>query len=282
MKKFLRAVLILIVIAASVGGTCYAFYKNYTARKSSFNYVSSFLVSGERREFDGNLTKTRDLGGNRFNLIINVNNDLEEITDTLNAYLTIADRYDVNENALVDKLEEVSIARSKANAHMQEYFIHCEQSPYFNRSTGANVAYNSICEYLVSFADFILNFNNMVSSYINFSSDVKFAIIDLYSRVVMNDFNAIEVGSDNISNIKTTSNINLLVGNIDFVSGYLNAGDLNSSFGLYAVNLANTYRSCNVNTLATNLFELVTASNADSTEINSRVAYLFKQIFSIV
>ncbi len=280
MKKFFKVLLILVVVVASVGGTCYAFYKNYTARKSSFNYVSAFLTSGARTEFDGNLTKTRNLAGSRFNLIINVSNDLEDIADTLNTYLTIANKFEVDENAIIAKLEKTSLARNRANEHMQEYFIHCEQSQYFNHSTGANVVYNSVCEYLVSFADFILNLNNAVGTYVDVSSDVKFALIDLYARVVLNDFNDIEVGSDKVTNIKTTSNINLLVNNVEFENGYL-VGDLNSTFGLNAVKFAKTYGSCDTNALATQLFDLVNRASASSTNINEKVAYLFKQIFSI-
>ncbi len=281
MKKFFKTLLILIVVVASVGGTCYIFYKNLTVRQNSFNHVSQYLTSSARTDFDGNLVRTKSLAGSRFNTLVDINSDLEEITNILNLYLTIAKDYDVDENTLINELEDLQNLRDSTNSIMEQYFIHCEQSQYFDKAVGANVAYKNICNYLVEYARFTLQLKNLICSYVGEENDIKFSIIDLYMRVIISDLSNISTGNNNLIVIADSSNINLLINNVEFKDGYLYTDDLSTSFGSIAIQFVYNYKSCDKNDVAKNLSSYVINSTENSTNVNERVGYLFKTLYSI-
>lgn len=284
MKKFFKWLMIVIVIVASVGGTCYVFYTNLSERRESFSAVDSFLNSSVQADFDSNLTRIEDISGNRFNTLIEINADLEDITRTLIPYLTIIrDREeDIDETAIVEALETMENSRDSANILMEDYFIHIGHTPSFNVMTGANASYRDICAYLVDYAEFILLMNNTITSYMDSTSDVKFSVIDLYSRVIINDCSRLIQNSDNITVINSTSNINILITNVNFSSGYLMKGDdISVSFNSYANKFITDYALCAKQTVANDLSNLITSASENSTNINETTAYSFKQMFGI-
>ena len=280
MKKFLKVFIIVLLVIASVAGTCYFFFKNMKERDNTTASIAGVLYSEEKSEFNSNLQvisalMNSDSTDTRLNLIITTNAKMDQITKILASY-HIANNTKINNERISKAFNQFNSSRNLLTAMINEYNIK-KDSSYFNRHTGANDLYSQACNYLISYARFINYVNSDLN--LNKSCDIKFSMFDVYTHVVMTSFNETKTENSMVI-IKNAANINK-INSILQIDNSIIKTEVNT-FAKEINLFSDAYYNCNKTEFAANLatnITLVTSSNQDT---NEKIAtYYLKQIFKV-
>ncbi len=230
MKKFLKVLLIVILVLGVIGGTVYFFFINLRKDKDPIVLVnhtksdSKIKFNEDLLIIDANLDA---VGDHRFDLIITTHNNLDEIMDTLSVYV-VADGGKIGNKDVISSLSSVESSRAKANNMIKEYKAKMN-TPYFNDSLGCNDLYEQISDYLIQYSNLV----NDIKTYsiglgYDGESDIKFNMIDLYTRIVEDSFDNVKIEYNQLSIIENTANIDKINSYFDINLGYMNIPNLYS------------------------------------------------------
>ncbi len=286
MKKFLKVFIVVLLVLAVIGVTCYFFFKRVEEKNNTTEPLATMLYSQSNKDFNQSLITmsdwvNEDSTDNRVDLLIRTNTNLDNIVATLSSYY-VAQNTQINDEEIAKALKSVNASRSLLKSMIQEYNIKVSStsSQYFNRHTGANDFYQQACVYFVNYA----NLANLLNSRLNVDriSDLRFNMFEVYCNVVINAFsetNAATVGSTGWVMITNANNINVL----DYYFRVYNLHIMTNGHSFdSSVNAFNYYYSIsNKAVFANEIGENISNVNA-ATGTNEEIAtYYFKVIYGI-
>ena len=279
MKKFLKVFIIVLLVIASVAGTCYFFFKNLKEKDNTTASFAEMIYSESYKTFKNDLVKTAsyvnsDKTDSRLDLIIETQMNLDEILTVLSSYHIDTDAK-INNERISKAAKQLNSSKSLLQSMMREYSIK-KDSTYFDRHLGANDLYKQSCNYLIAYAR-LLNYINMDLE-LNKNVDLKFTMFDIYCNVVSTSFNSTKEASSRVV-IENASNINKI--NDIF--------ELDNSIIVTAVNpfasvineFNDCYYSCNKTEFAENLSANILTANSNQGTAEQVATYYFKQIFGV-
>lgn len=284
MKKFLKTLVIIVLVVGAVAGTCYFFYSHMREQIDASASVGEFVYGVKNKDFDAKIERVNGLANSRFDLIITTDSKMREMTTILNYYLINAKEKSVDEDRIVDRLNDIYSLQDRIDDVMDEYIVKCD-SASFDRMAGSNELYDALCSYMVAYADLMNIINSEIVDVLPYANaDINFSMIDLYVNVVTNTFTNVTNNINGLRQIANSANINLVNTYLKFEDGRLNTG--NSSFGDYSYlnnNFIKYYSQCNKTDLASDFARLVnnTTSIANNSTNEQRAAYYFREIFGM-
>lgn len=278
-KKFLKWFLIIILVVASVGATVFIFFKEYNKKK--VEEVNLIEVIDSQEEFNDSFDEV-------FQIITNAGkqdwfSDVEDTKiclDTVMSKLTnyyIKNNFKVKEKNISDSYSSMQTTRNLLMDMFDEY-IDKSTSSYFPRLIGANDIYVAYANYLTKYAKFVsaVNKNIMDREDLVVASDLKFSIVDLYARIIMNSFSKVVVEND-LKVIESDDNIDAINDDISFEYSLIESDD---NLSINAIKFVQTYNKCDKTKLAKNFTSILTTASIDAGSTNEqKAAFYFKEIF---
>lgn len=286
MKKVLNVVKIILIIAlvgAAIGGTCYFFYNYILFNVDAFASFNTVIYGSQTVEFNAKLDEVRAYAGDRFDLIVDTNEKLGEIAENINYHLVNADDFDLDERLIVTQIDKVAENQEIAYNMMEEYLIKVD-SDFFNKETGANDLFNQMSRYFVTFADMIDTINSELDkTNIVKNADVKFSIIEVYCDVCIDTFSNLILEASGIRMVENRQNIDLINQSVNFESGYISSSNAGDNFSYLSNYFISNYNACDKQTFATNLAQNVNqiVSITDSSTSLVKATYYFKGVLGI-
>ena len=286
MKKVLNVVKVLLIIAlvaGAIGGTCYFFYNYVLLNADAFNSFNTLIYGGQTTEFNAKLYEVRGYTDDRFDLIINTNEKLEEMAVNLNYHLVNAEDFDLDERLIEEQIDKVLENQDTAYNMMEEYLIKVD-SDFFNREKGANDLYNQMSRYFVTFSDMISTINSELNKTdIIKNADVKFSIIEVYSNVCIDAFSNLVTDASGLRRVEDSENIDLVNRAINFKNGFISSSNANANFSYLTNNFIQNYEKCDKEAFASNLAQNVNqvVSISDSSTSLVKATYYFKGVLGI-
>ena len=283
MKKFFKYLVIILLVFASVGGTCYFFYKHLTRRKDSEAYISNYLFSSARIEYNAQVEDLISATGDRFISLNTTKNNLDEILSTFNSYLINAKNYDVEENSIIERMDNFLNLQNKVSDMITSYMSRLSSSS-FNPVTGANEILLEFSNMNVAYADALMYINGELDKMeIVKNADIKFSMIDLYLNVVITTFNNTKINSSGVREISNVDNINLINNYFRLENSILVVSSNTTNFTSYnnkfIFHFANVDKANYAENLAFNLSR-VNNYNDNLSEVE-KTSYYFKMIYGI-
>lgn len=286
MKKVLNVVKVLLIIAlvaGAIGGTCYFFYNYVLLNADAFNSFSTLIYGSQTTEFNAKLYEVRGYTDDRFDLIINTNEKLEEMAVNLNYHLVNAEDFDLDERFIEEQIDKVLENQDTAYNMMEEYLIKVD-SDFFNREKGANDLYNQMSRYFVTFSDMISTINSELNKTdIIKNADVKFSIIEVYSNVCIDAFSNLVTDASGLRRVEDSENIDLVNRAINFKNGFISSSNANANFSYLTNNFIQNYEKCDkeafASNLAQNVNQVVTISDSSTSLV--KATYYFKGVLGI-
>lgn len=275
-KGILKVVLIIVLVAAAIGGTCYFFFKQFNKNIDSYASVSNYVYSAEREEFILDLQNINSIenSNGRLNSGINAINQLNSSAKVLSSYLTSVK---VDDKAVNKALNEVKGKEAVCADAVLEY-LDRTTDPTFNRNN-VNKVQTTLAGFLVSYSNLINSLNSQIEENLKYKQiDIKFAVLDCYTRVVANTFKNL---TTDVVAPKNTANFEVFKTIINFTNTNLNV--INNNYS-NILGFINCYKDADKQAFAENLAtNLVTYKNFDS-NYNSlqKASYFFGLIFKEV
>ena len=281
-KKFFKWFIIILLVVGSVVATVFIFFKNYNEKQIKEVNLVSVLNAKEKEKFDHGLNSVLtilDSHGKEEWFA-----DVKMVSDNLDESLYVLTSYYADNNGKV-KDKEVSITYSSMittrNTLIDMFEEYCKKSTsiWFPAVVGANDIYSAVSNYLVKYAKLIkaVNDNLIKSENFDSTSDIKFSLIDLYSRITVDAFDKLTIKND-LQIIENDSNVDEINKSFKFNNFYI---DNENAFSLSALKFIQNYNECNKELFAENFVEnLVLATGFDekaSKEI--KTAFYFNEIF---
>lgn len=272
MKKFLKTIFIIILCIAVAGGTGYLFYSNMTESVSAFEEINEFKLSAGQKELDINISNIAKTGGDRFNLLIDCYNDMQDSLYCLNAYLIDYDNESV-ENSLIELISGLESEISILNSMIEEYNIK-SQNQSFDKKIGANNIYLQFSKYIVKFSNCVMSVKNKVLTNVYTKNvDVKFSIIDIYVNVVNE-----ELSNLTVENANTFENLSYMINHFSLQNGYIKCVNGDVDFSTNCNLFVNAYNQCDKVEFAKNLKSNIVSASSSSLNQNLVAGYYLSKL----
>ena len=281
-KKILKWFIIIVLIAGAVAATVFIFFKKYNENKINDVDLVSVLNSTEKTKFDSG-----------FNAVLGSIESSEKPTwfdeavvagENLDESLKILSYYYIDSNGIVndaeiDKTHSSMITTRNTLINMFDEYNIKSTSNYFPILLGANDIFVAYSNYLVKYAKFVKAVNEDLLSRDDFNavSDIKFSMIDLYSRIVVDAFSKLTKDVD-LAVIGNKVNLDEIHSHFEFENSYIVCDKALTSD---AINFVENYNACNKELFAEKFVEYLNKTNgvdANSTT-ETKVAFYFNQLF---
>ncbi len=277
-KGVLKIALIIVLVAAAIGGTCYLFFKYLNSSEEAFDEVGEYVYSVERDEFLSDLNTINNYtSSGRLNDLINTYEDLQKVAKVLLPYLSI---YDIDDDEIVSQLSTLLTAQEEVDEDIETYLGRITDITF--DKTDVNTLYSDLANYLVEYANLISIINSEIESAAKYQSvDIKFSVIDCYTHIVKNTFSNLTTSAP--IEAESLDSLNLISTILNFEN--INIVITNTSDDIYVTinNFITTYDLCDKDAFATNFYtnvKNVTEINDDSSLIE-RATYYLKVIFKL-
>lgn len=290
MKKFLKTLLIVVLLCGAIGGTTYFFFSHLREPVDYFQVLSAYTTSADNAEFEGKLASiakfTSKSSDDRFEVITNTNSSLNSINNTLASYLITAEEHNYNTKHLEKSFNELKNSKGEVDATMNEYLA--KVIGQLNPSLGANDVYCAFAKYFVNYSAFLKGLSADLDRFnLNKDADLKFALIDVYLNVASNTFANITV-ANNLNKVSNSDNITLINKCFKLENSFITTKAPNGNFSYLNNNFVKNYNECNKLAFAEQLKALTDKVNKDLTNVNSSnyskeelCAVYFKNIFEV-
>lgn len=281
-KKFLKWFLIILLVVGSIAATVFIFFKRYNARQVKEVNLISVNESNDKYKFDqgfNSLLATLEAEGEPewFADVNVVNDNLDQALIVLSKYY-ISTNGKVKDKEISDNYQSMITTRNVLTSMFNEYNIK-STSVWFPNLVGANDIYVAYSNYLVKYAKLVKSVNENLAKRDGFdtTSDIKFSMIDLYTRIVVDEFSSLEkVGELQI--IKSDTNIDEINKYFVFDHSYIAGGKVLTA---NALKFIQNYNSCNKELFADKFVEnlnLATGYDEKSSK-EIKAAFFFNEVF---
>ncbi len=262
MKKVLKTIFIIILCIAVAGGTGYLFFQNMTKTEAVFDTINSFSMGIGQKELTINMQKISSTGGDRFNLLLDSFDDMQDCVLSLNVYL-LDHRNASTENLLANKISTLNAETNTLQTMIKEYNIKCANAE-FNKIKGADSLYNQFAQYLIDYSAFVLTVKDNVLANISTKDvDAKFSVIDVYTNVIADSLTPDKLAAGNFQNLS------YMQSHFSLVNGYLQFNGTAENFSSQSNKFIKSYNECDKISFAKNLKAnmAVASANSDSAEL---------------
>lgn len=281
-KKILKWFIIVLLVAGSVAATVFIFFKKYNENRVKDVDLISVLNSSEKTEFDEG-----------FDVVLSVVENSSKPTwfeeaviagDNLDKSLNVLACYYIDSNGIVKDVEidktysSMITTRNTLLKMFEEYAIKAT-SEYFPVLMGANDIFVAYSNYLVKYAKFVKAVNEYLLNRDGFNSvsDLKFSMIDLYSRIVVDAFSKLSKDID-LAVIGNKVNLDSINDVFKLDHSYI---DCDNALTIDAIRFIENYNNCNKELFADQFVE--TLNKATSIEENSsaeiKAAFYYNRLF---
>ncbi len=282
MRKFLKYLLVFVLVLASIGGTCYFFFRTLTKRKDSEAAITNYLYSSEKVEFDSNVARFQAETNSRFDSLIKTKSNLDDILSTFSTYLVEAKNYDVNENGIIERLNDYLSEQSEVDEMIDSFMVRLSNAN-FNKVTGANEIYLHFAKMNVIYADLLNYINNEFNNMpIVKDSDIKFSMINLYSNVVISTLENINTSGSEFK-IKDETNLTLMNAHFKLENSVLITSSTTTNFASVNNNFIKYYNLIDASDFAKNLASNINSVSGYADDLTNvqKTSYYFKQVYGI-
>ena len=281
-KKILKWFIIIVLTVGAIAATVFVFFKNYNKNKVNEVDLVSVLTSGEKIKFENGLDAV--LGSVEKSEKPTWFAEAVMAGENLDISLGILSCYYIETNGIVkdaeiDKTYSSMITTRNTLINMFDEYSIKATSQYFPILDGANDIFVAYSNYLVKYAKFVkaVNEDLLTREEFNSVSDIKFSMIDLYSRIVVDVLSKL-TKVDDLAVISNKVNINKIHSYFKFENSYI---DCNNALTGDAIKFVENYNVCNKELFADKFVE--TLNGATGIDANSSVekkaAYYFNQLF---
>lgn len=284
MKKFLKIFTIIVLVGLSIGGTCYFFYSNLVKQQDAYVRINTFLYSAEKSSVDTNLEIVNGYAPDKLVVALETADKLNMITETLNTYMIMSLDYDLDNNAIIERLESTIDKRANLFADTEEFIIKTHNQ-FFDPYMAINDVLKSLSNYIVRYAEMVKYMNQEIESHfvVNNNADIKFDIIELYCLTAIDSFANLE---DNAGAITIDeANITLLNNHFELKNGVVvtNSDQVGKDFSQYNNAFISSYDSVDKTTFASELSDNISAVNeiTDSSTYVEEASFYLKKILGI-
>lgn len=280
MKKFLKVILIIILVGLSIGCTVYLFYRQLNPKVDYLDELHTYYSGKTEQEFNKKLdqvfSKTNSASDTRFSLIVETNGTLTSCLQSLTGYYAVAGSHNIHEKKISNELSSLKSARSAAEFKMDAYLT--KTTAQGEISTGANDTYDAVSKYFVEYANFINLINSELSSMgINRDVDLKFPVIEIYCNVCIDTFSNLNTGF--LHEIKSDINLSAISEKVKFKNSFLDLG--NKNFSYLNNSFVEHYNKTDKAEFASNLYDNMLNGSADSSTDELLAGYYLKSILGI-
>ena len=281
-KKILKWFIIIVLIAGAVAATVFMFFKKYNANKINDVDLVSVLNSTEKTKFDSGFDAVlSSIEASEkptwFAEAVVAGENLDESLKILSCYYI--DSNGIVNDAEIDKTHSSMITTRNTLINMFDEYAIKSTSSYFPILNGANDIFVAYSNYLVKYAKFVKAVNENLLSRDNFNSvsDIKFGMIDLYSRIVVDAFSKLSKDAD-LAVIGNKVNLDKIHSHFEFENSYI---DYDKALSSDAIKFIENYNICNKELFADKFVEtLDSATGIDANSSNEKkAAYYFNQLF---
>lgn len=293
MKKFLKALIIVVLVVGAVVGAAVLFFQNRNDIKDNTVSVLGFVSEKQKVDFEKDLNEINKLINSdglddRFDLIVETSLNLDECYEELITYFADSD-FKVNSQSITANMQAVASSRNLANSMIKEYKIKAAhtidgKTSLFDRHKGANDLYKTMLNYLKNYANLIdslnKNLDNVVS---NKSADFKFNMIEIYTKVVINTTSQTETNTISWVKLVDADNLELLNMHdcVNFDNSYVDIA--HDKFSSKVNEFNKNYQECNKDEFCNNLQENIEKIDSLDTKAKKHIiaTYWFGEVFGI-
>lgn len=287
MKKFVKWFVIILLVIATIAGTCYFFYKKLNKKQDSSASLGAFINSNEKQDFEDELNLVNadllESGDRRIEFLAVVNKNLDDITKVLSEYFII-DNENINDKEIVDSINKVSSERSKCFSMVKEYQIKRREKPdLFPKSKGANDLFEQMNVYLSEYAKLTKLINEQIDIYsVNKMTDPKFFAFDIYANIVVETCKTETMAG--LVEIKDKTNLekaNTVFEDYGIKDSYWKA---KNPFGEETVWFGENYSACDKEKFATEFSSLFDSSRvyASSMSYEGKAMFYFLKVCGVI
>lgn len=296
MKKVLKFVFIIALIGACVAGTCFVFFKLFKIDKVvEVNFVqltgsNENAIFSKKVQFIDKCVKVESGSDTRFELLLNVDNDLDEFLSVLGTYYAEED-FKFKDKDVSSEYKELEKSKALVNNIIAEYAKKCStmdidvvinknfeeiEFTIFPKDVGANDLYVAMAEYMVNYAEFVNVVNNKTMSKVEKSSeDAKFYFIDAYTNATIRTFSNL-----NKDVVLTTAKDTKNVEYISSICGNKKFNLVEKSFEIDSINFIENYSKCDKNEFCDKLSVKVNSTTPTSSA-TEKALYYFNAIYGV-
>ena len=277
-KKFFKWFLIISLVVASVAMTVFLFLKKVNSMK--IEEVDLLEVVSAQEEFNEGFDSVVQIveAEGKTDWFADLKSTKENLDDAMSKLSNhyVVSNFKVKEREISSTYTSMQTTRNLLMDMFDEY-ENKSTSAYFPRLIGANDIYVTYSNYLTKYAKFVMAVNNDLKSGDNFMiSDIKYALIDLQSRIVINTFAKIEI-VDDLKIIENDDNLDAINGKFNFDNSLIESDE---NISLNAIKFVQMYNRCDQNKLAKNFNTILSLAGIDSTStLEQKAAFYFKEIF---
>jgi len=299
MKKFLKYIFIVALVAACVAGTCFVFFKIFNNKKDKEINVADVVCSTEKVKFtkkvefidkcvnveetDARFSKLLEVDTNLTEMLLVLSYDYaEEDFETNDEKL--AGTYNQLENSIKDVEAIIDEYTKKATTKTVDGVINEDFSKIeftiFPKNVGANDLFVAMSRYIVNYAKFVQVLNSRTMAKVNFGNqDAKFHYIEIYTNITINTFSELD-GETRLTVAKDLKNINAID---NIINNNVKFNLEENAFGSNAVEFVNNYSNCDKTEFCKNLADnlaSVKSVTENSTAIE-KVTYYFNKVYGV-
>ena len=281
-KKILKWFIIIVLIAGAVAATVFMFFKKYNENKIDDVDLVSVLNSTEKTKFDSGFDAVLSSIAlsqkpTWFDEAVVAGENLDESLKVLSYYYV--DSNGVVNDAEIDKTHSSMVTTRNTLINMFDEYKVKATSSYFPVLLGANDIFVAYSNYLVKYAKFVKAVNEDLLSSENFNavSDIKFSMIDLYSRIVVDAFSKLTKDVD-LAVIGNKVNLDEIHSYFKFENSYIVCDNALTSD---AIKFVENYNGCNKELFADKFVEYLDKTNGidENSTTETKTAFYFNQLF---
>lgn len=280
--SFLKWFIAVVLIVGAVVLTVFVFFKKNESKQVQQVDLNNVLTSSDKQNFDSGLDDVIQVlsSNGQADWFVDLKTTADKLDESLNALTNyyINSNFVVSDNDVGEQYSSMINTRNLLNLMLDEYKTKSE-SAYFAKDVGANDIYSVYSSYLVKYAKFIQAVDNNVKSISGFdsSSDIKFSVIDLQTRIVVSTFSSLNT-ADKLVKITSNANIQKINSYIVYENSYITGA---SRFSKVALLFIQNYERCNKSYLAEHFVEELNkaTSVSESSSAEQKSAYYFKRMF---
>ena len=272
-KGVAKVFLIIVLVGATIAGTCYLFFRYLNRSQSSYAEVGEYVYSVEREEFVSDLNS---VNSNAFNVqLTNQISSIEQATSVTKVLLPYLNSDEIENSEIMNNLLSLIEIEEVCKTSVDDYLNRLADIT-FDR-TNVSIITRNLSNYLTSYAQMLLTINTEIETNLKYQqTDVKFSVIDAYARALTNCYGDLtESGGTKANNVASLNKFS-------DVLNFSNSNIVLSTDNYLIINdFISNYNNCDKFAFATALYDISSITRVQEGDSLNNALYYFKQIFGL-